>query len=276
MTATDDPRVVTDPKHPLYGASIKLHRAHEQYVALGMEMQAFARTAFYRTDLRIDPNTEVLYHSMKLTSPLPVKWGLDAGDCVHNLRCALDYLVYQLILLEGKASTKRTQFPIYETDAGWMSGHDGKLKGVAKRAQSLIKAAQPFATGEGRKDPLFHLAELSNWDKHSSINVARFALEKITARTVYRGPETPGPVVFAPREGSDDMPLYGLRIPKGPEPIEERARDLKLDGDVTFAFQFKDPASVDGLRVADVLAGIRNRVAAILRLSLKEFFQPRD
>jgi hypothetical protein len=39
-------------------------------------------------------------------------WGLRVGDVVHNLRCALDHLAWQLVILENKKPNRNTQFPI--------------------------------------------------------------------------------------------------------------------------------------------------------------------
>ena len=50
-------------------------------------------------------------------------WGVLIGEILHNLRSALDHLIWQLVILETGAppTTTKTAFPIFETAAGYKS-----------------------------------------------------------------------------------------------------------------------------------------------------------
>jgi len=44
----------------------------------------------------------------------PERLGVLLGDWAHNLRSALDHLMWQLVILYGGTPNRRTQFPIFQ------------------------------------------------------------------------------------------------------------------------------------------------------------------
>ena len=94
-------------------------------------------------------------------------WGIVVGEIVHDFRSALDHVVYRLCTTD-KA---RTQFPIFIDAAKFDDHSTTMLKGVNAEAIARIKALQPFSTGEHLKSPLWHLSELSNFDKHRTLHL---------------------------------------------------------------------------------------------------------
>jgi hypothetical protein len=100
--------------------------------------------------------------------------GVIVGDFVHNLRCALDYIVSTLA---GANLTQRHQFPIAD-DRNWylknVGTHacavaNGLLGGIAHGLQEFWDL-QPFQRGPDTEfDPLFSLNRFSNADKHHLI-----------------------------------------------------------------------------------------------------------
>ena len=46
------------------------------------------------------------------------KWALMIGDCVHNLRSALDYLAHELVRANGGTPDDHTQFPVHAAPGG--------------------------------------------------------------------------------------------------------------------------------------------------------------
>jgi hypothetical protein len=125
----------------------------------------------------------------KLTKPLDdlLLWGIVFGDAIHNLRSALDHLVWQLVLLNEKKPTGANQFPICDTGANyWSLGKDGKqshrewrLEGVSDAHKALIDEMQPY---RARIPPstihaLSALRDLANHDKHRLIHLTDFAVD---------------------------------------------------------------------------------------------------
>lgn len=68
------------------------------------------------------------------------RWALVLGDCVHNLRSALDYLVYELVRANGGEPDERTEFPVHALPGGVRVPG-----GIADDALRLIEEVQPYA-----------------------------------------------------------------------------------------------------------------------------------
>ena len=49
---------------------------------------------------------------------LPPTFGIRVGEAIYNLRAALDYLVYELAILDSGNVQQGTQFPIEDTKDG--------------------------------------------------------------------------------------------------------------------------------------------------------------
>lgn len=96
------------------------------------------------------------------------------GDVIHNLRCALDYLVPPLVTASNAKLSTAHEFPIF-LDAGDYAAKVGS-KTVAKgkgplrhvvHGLAVIEAWQPYKTkGNPETDPLWGVHRFSNADKH--------------------------------------------------------------------------------------------------------------
>jgi hypothetical protein len=172
----------------LDGISLKVKRSYQQIDILKNEISTFMDREPYKPAFkmnRIRGATEapcVLDFTIRLVveEPCPPMFGILVGEIVHNLRSALDHIVYQLVIHATNAPppvVSKTQFPIFLDAAGFKHRGPLLLKGVGTKAAALIKAMQPFATGEGVKSPLWHLSQLSNIDKHRTIHLTGGTLE---------------------------------------------------------------------------------------------------
>src|SRR5829696_1059450 len=101
----------------------------------------------------------------------PHSIGMIIGDCLHNLRSALDNLAYELALAYQKGPLSRSMagdsgFPIFLTDdADSAKKLKRMIRGIHPDAKTLIKGLQPYNRW-GENDTLWALRELSNTDKH--------------------------------------------------------------------------------------------------------------
>ena len=76
-------------------------------------------------------------------------WGVLLGDALHNLRSALDHLVWQLIRLDsGKDGTTDSQFPISSTGAGYWSI---TKKGAPSTRDRMLRGVNDDAPGDHRR-----------------------------------------------------------------------------------------------------------------------------
>jgi hypothetical protein len=89
------------------------------------------------------------------------------GEAIHNLRAALDYLVYELAILNTGEIQKGTQFPMESSEDSWNGAVNRRLKHVREGHQAAIKRLQPFSDCKWTGD----LRDLSNADKHRLIGV---------------------------------------------------------------------------------------------------------
>jgi hypothetical protein len=109
---------------------------------------------------------------------LQIEAALRVGDVVHDLRSALDHLVWQLSLAGAGGSEPQdplsVQFPITRSAKDFESARVRALRNVATDHQDVIESYQPYHEGAGRPDsysgPYVHqltiLRQLSNDDKH--------------------------------------------------------------------------------------------------------------
>jgi hypothetical protein len=202
-------------------------------------------------------------------------WSITIGEIIHNLRCTLDYLVFQLVILETKTTppeSAKIQFPIFDTEPGFKSrGVPTMLKGVGIDAIALIKSLQPFATGERNQSPLRHLRELSNWDKHRSISLTGASTHGVSVQG--RMEDGGALLIFSNGPFKDDTPMFGREVPPGPEPFLTRASKVEMEGKTTFYVAFEEPITAKGLNVGITLDIIGRNVATICSRIKKEIFK---
>ena len=167
----------------LDGPIAKLDRAKTHFHALNKSIGAFKRSKTHDFVVaKFDPNTrERVVHLKILREPKNPEWGLLLGDMVHNLRSALDHLVWQLVLLNGEAPRRQNQFPIIGTKNEYWevpanrseSVRDRVLSRVAEEHRAFIDVVQPFNAGN---DPtgtaLSVLSWISNTDKHRVVHAS--------------------------------------------------------------------------------------------------------
>jgi hypothetical protein len=97
--------------------------------------------------------------------------GAIAGDVIHNLRAALDYLAWQLVLVSGNLPTRRTGFPIEEVQGSELPQI---APGVSHEMRACLDAVQPYKRtprGKPANHPLAALHDLDIADKHHELIV---------------------------------------------------------------------------------------------------------
>ncbi len=103
--------------------------------------------------------------------------GIIFGDVIHNLRCALDYVVVALVESSAAQLTTKHQFPVFDNAQSYRAtvgpphalNKNGLLGGVQHGAD-LVERLQPYKReGDPDADPLWHIHRFSNADKHCQI-----------------------------------------------------------------------------------------------------------
>jgi hypothetical protein len=150
------------------------------------------------------------------------RWGLLAGDAMHNARSALDHLACRLVELAGNTPTRTTAFPIWpdapETRKD-TARFERTLKGMGSAHQDSIRALQPYRNpGTWEAERLTALAALDNADKHQLLVPLQATLSKKDVKTLTNIPSA----------------WYGVRwnfdaaIEPGVEIVRYRSYRLKL------------------------------------------------
>jgi hypothetical protein len=195
---------------------------------------------------------------------MPPEWPIIVGEIVHNLRSALDHLVWELVIVEtGKSPvTNKTGFPVFVDQDGFNGrGKDPFLKGVGIEPMAFIETTQPFATGERKDSPLWHLHELSNWDKHRSIYVTGASSADPSIETV--GQITPNTMISfrAPGPFENGTVMFKFSGPLG----------MHVKAKFAFHIAVKEPPLLGGLRLIDSLWACGQRVDCIVAVASKHF-----
>lgn len=166
--------------HPLDGARLKVQRSLEHETALHHAISAFLEANPYGATFEHNAASgeQIVRIQISDVQP-PLEWSILLGEVLHNLRSALDHVVWQLILHDGgQPRPKVSGFPVYTDEPSYRrSGRGGgqqMIDGIKGPGRSIIDGAQPFAEGQRAKlTALYMLNELWNIDKHRTLHLMR-------------------------------------------------------------------------------------------------------
>lgn len=215
--------------HELDDAWLKLWWARQNFDAIDYLVEAFEKEHAHciSVDVNAETGTYTFYvHGLRRPSE---DWGLRIGDCLHNTRTALDYLMVQLVArVTGRPprEIERIQFPIYD-DPGRFAGAVAEVRkeplfsGYLARIEELqpynatnpsIWGVRPRGQG-GKPQPhplptaLARLSTLDNVDKHRVIHAT------------WLGVAFEGATFLEPPEGFKDLE-YRMHL----GPLEDAAK----------------------------------------------------
>ena len=161
-----------------YNHELKLDRAREHLSSLDDEWRRWREGEPYR--FVHEPHGDVSEYVIraKIFEQPPARFAIMLGDCVYNLRSALDNLAYELAVAAHRRRgmalpdevADASAFPICirrEAFRSQRKGRKGKIGGMVPRAQATIQTLQPYRRwNKGASDPLWLIDRLSNVDKH--------------------------------------------------------------------------------------------------------------
>lgn len=194
--------MATEPPAPTHSGqawpNLKVSRA-ESHVA---ELQARVNTWLasdpitHRAAINEDRLGWTLHLVVRQAPPIE-EWATIVGDVVHNLRSALDALVWTLATADGSEPNRPTQvqFPIVLNSDDWDSEAKRRLGDLSAKHVDQIKSLQPFnhPVGEQECNALALLHRLDIDDKHKA---------GLTARVTAAAVEHDGQVEFHSEEAA--------------------------------------------------------------------------
>jgi len=163
----------------------KLSRAYGQLVILQKQIESrFPSAKLWPLTVREHrPGLEYHFYLDDIPSVDP-EWSLAASEILFNVRCSLDYLVYQLHVrrFHGNippSAARASMFPIFDNENNFSSNGERHIRALAEREQRAIRHLQPYVTrNDGWKYTRYFLGLLSslqNSDKHRQLHVVAAA-----------------------------------------------------------------------------------------------------
>jgi hypothetical protein len=151
---------------------LKWSRALEHFAILDARVAQWNATRQFEAGLRVTDDRTCL-ELLQLDGPRPpvAEWGLVFGDGIHNLRAALDCLVWEFAHLDGGSpgDPRQVSFPVINEQCNWPDAAR-RLASVPTELLKRIEQVQPFRSGGGpQPHPLAVLSRLDNDDKHRRV-----------------------------------------------------------------------------------------------------------
>lgn len=147
----------------------KLDRAEQHIRDLQATIEAWIKLRPYRPLIkakRKDGDDWNVWIELLVDEPLPLNLPLILGDAVHNLRCALDHAMWDLIGFDRGKQHKHLQFIACLTRVDF----EASVRGVETPSQSvkdLLTSLAAYPTGDG--ELLYAVHALDRADKHRAI-----------------------------------------------------------------------------------------------------------
>lgn len=158
----------------LVGARAKLRRAEEHLVAVHNDITTWIDSNPYTTPVESNPEGTEHRFVLRVHRPPNVDgWACLIGDCVHNLRSALDHLAWEVTKPSNRNT--RTEFPIFADDIIDANGkvvpnYQSKVQGISNnRVRDFIDGRQPCNTPPPKETPLWAIHRLDIVDKHKTM-----------------------------------------------------------------------------------------------------------
>lgn len=166
---------VTSADSPLPGAwaEAKLNRATAHFEDLRTRVNAWFATDPFRVEHLVSDDGLRLRLYLRVDDPPPLmEWSTILGDCIHNLRAALDAAVWELAHQGGATPNrpKSVQFPFETSQDDWLRRRNASLSGLPEGLLRRLEAVQPFNHSQGgaRVSALSLLNQLDIEDKHKA------------------------------------------------------------------------------------------------------------
>ena len=173
------------------GSDLKLGRAWRHFNEADGLLADYKNPEPYEIRREENPDTGLSFW-ITLTKKPPDDISLAAGDCIHNLRSALDHIIYELSCHTAGQHVADTAFPILVSPRNWKSISGQQLHAVPRPALKRIEVLQPFQGLDAKywtRERLLHVHQLDIADKHRNLNLAVANVPDIGVAYGHDGPQ---------------------------------------------------------------------------------------
>ncbi len=164
--------------HVLDGCYWKLDRAAEHIDSFDSESERFLAAKPFAVTPQVNAEGTRCVYWFEPTVDPPPRLSLLIGDCVANLKSALDRFAYQVSVLAGRNALTSVQFPIFTSEREFRDPQRGQrmMRDIKHAtARTLIEDLQPFQrpSSERATHPLALLDRLCTIDQYRLMPLAR-------------------------------------------------------------------------------------------------------
>jgi len=187
----------------LASARAKLARACDHLEVFNREVREYFGSDPYPLTHEFDYLDGLHRWYADMSAPLPDHWPALIGDCLQNLRSALDHLAWQFA--GAVPGDSRTQFPIFDDPDKFRKYGLGRIENITGHPHALIKWLQPYRRADMTDHPIFLVQVFNAEDKHKAITLTGTVIDKINP---IHGPFPPGSTVSIELSG-ENLPVNG-------------------------------------------------------------------
>jgi hypothetical protein len=230
------------------GIAAKLDRAALHLESFREELQRFnkAHAGVIFGEIHKDGQTHV--YRPTYVPDLPDDWSCIVGDCLHNMRTALDHLAWQLVIASGHQPTPSTSFPIRNAP-----GSADIFPFITDGMRAEVDAVQPYHVGkQANRQWLSILKQLDDIDKHRTLVVIVTVLGGLGVRG-----QRQGQVSLLRRRLKLGQPVARITYPS-PEPEVDQNIYFSLDA------AFAEPKVIQNHGVALALDSTLRTVRSVI------------
>jgi hypothetical protein len=162
----------------IHGIRLKIERAKKHVRDLDSCIKSFLAKKPYTLAAKPHPIAEIRHTTLYVAhvDPVPDDISLIVGDAIHNLRSALDYLMWQLVEAGGGVPDRNIYFPIAETAQQYQSAIGNReIQKITPNALHIISSVQPYQTLD---QTLWLLHQLDIIDKHRLLLTVTASMDK--------------------------------------------------------------------------------------------------
>jgi hypothetical protein len=121
-----------------------------------------------------DTKTREFFVKVKVIRQQPDTWPEIVGDCVHNMRAALDHIAWSLTAktTSSPGYPKQIAFPIFATHAEFVDRLTKVIGETPPETHAIFESCQPYHGPNGAaRHPLMILKLLDDMDKHRRLHL---------------------------------------------------------------------------------------------------------
>ena len=161
----------------LYGVMAKRDRANDHLERIERHIQTFFDSNPYPFATERHPEHGLYQARLIHPKDFPAtELSLMIGDCVHNMRSALDYIAWELA--GGNINDMQTMFPIFDTKAGFDRRGRKRIEAITNEdVRTKIERFQPY-NSPGPFPTIAAIQKVDAADKHKLLTVTVALLQE--------------------------------------------------------------------------------------------------